>query len=482
MVDTQEPAQEPAKPLLFISHKHFDRELADVVKGFVNTSTAGRVRVFQSSDPGAEGPTIGQTLNEEVGKALYEAQVVLLVYTQAEHNWDYCMWEIGVATNPAGDTTRLVVLECATDSPRTFSDKLRIQANDADQVKKLAIQLLTQDDFFSGHGPVTDFNPEGEDLAKIADRFYEELREKLPDDGQSTKWPIWPTLTLEMEREVVDELEAADSEQRRDVALTWIRDKAKVIDATPGASSLFGKAQLRDNTPVSSIVEWWEAEYKGRDPEWLETLAEQLVIGALEQNSRPIAWKPIREINGLGRFLPGAGSLRVAPGGATIRVSFHFYSRPGAQLVTSQMTKIDKIRRVDLGKEEPEQVILAETLADLESRKWGRVPVIGAAGQILFIIHSSMIDRFMRQVALSGEDRDLSALTLADLLADDEMKEMFQSTYVVVPESADLVQASTAMESVENCQDVFVTQNGQDDEPVLGWLTNNEITEALRSG
>ncbi len=93
-----------------------------------------------------------------------------------------------------------------------------------------------------------------------------------------------------------------------------------------------------------------------------------------------------------------------------------------------------------------------------------------------------MIDRFMRQTALSGEDRDLSALTLADLLAVDEMKELFQSTYVVVPESADLVQASTAMESVENCRDVFVTQNGQDDEPVLGWLTNNEITEALRSG
>ena len=478
--EQSEPNKEMAKPLLFISHKHLDRELADVVRGFVTRSTAGRVRVFQSSDPGAEGPMIGQPLTDEVGNALDEAQVVLLAYTSGEHNWDYCMWECGVATNPAGDSTRLVVLECADDSPRTFSDKLRIQAVDADQIKKLTIQLLTGDQFFAGHGPVTDFNPEGEDIAKLAEGFYEDLRDKLPDNGKPTKWPIWPTLTLEMNSDVVGELEAASGDERRDVAMRWIRENATVINATSGASSLFGKAQLRDGTSISAILEWWTSEYPGTEPEWLETLAEQLTIGALEQNSRPIVWKPLREINGLGRFLAGAGSLRGSPGGGTVRLSFHFYARPGAQLVKSHMTKLKKIRRIDLGQDDPAQVNLVATLEELEDKGWNRLPVVGPADQAMFIIHTSMIDRFLRQKALSDSGASLDVLTMADLLADDEMKEMFQSTFVVVPEAADLTQATAAMEAVANCQDVFVTETGEAEEPVLGWLTNLEIIEALR--
>lgn len=42
------------------------------------------------------------------------------------------------------------------------------------------------------------------------------------------------------------------------------------------------------------------------------------------------------------------------------------------------------------------------------------------------------------------------------------------------------MQASAKMETVEHCQDVFVTETGTAAEPVVGWLTNNEIAEALQ--
>jgi hypothetical protein len=39
--------------------------------------------------------------------------------------------------------------------------------------------------------------------------------------------------------------------------------------------------------------------------------------------------------------------------------------------------------------------------------------------------------------------------------------------------------AKIAMEGVKNCQDVFVTETGTVESPVLGWLTNIEITKNL---
>ena len=44
------------KPVLFISHRHDDRAIADVLRRFIEARTGGRVRVFQSSSPGAKGP------------------------------------------------------------------------------------------------------------------------------------------------------------------------------------------------------------------------------------------------------------------------------------------------------------------------------------------------------------------------------------------------------------------------------------------
>lgn len=50
------------KPVLFTSHRHDDRAIADVLRRFIEARTGGRVRVFQSSSPGARGPKQGENL------------------------------------------------------------------------------------------------------------------------------------------------------------------------------------------------------------------------------------------------------------------------------------------------------------------------------------------------------------------------------------------------------------------------------------
>ncbi len=46
---------------------------------------------------------------------------------------------------------------------------------------------------------------------------------------------------------------------------------------------------------------------------------------------------------------------------------------------------------------------------------------------------------------------------------------------------ATLADAKMRMESRDDCQDVFVTANGSSAEPIIGWVTNQEISKALEA-
>lgn len=88
-----------------------------------------------------------------------------------------------------------------------------------------------------------------------------------------------------------------------------------------------------------------------------------------------------------------------------------------------------------------------------------------------------MIHAFIaKQVLTPGAGGNPSDLSLADLLADGEMKQVFESTFAVVSTKATMADVRKAMLAVPGCNDVFVTKNGEREGPVLGWLTNVRIT------
>jgi len=49
------------KPLVFISHKHINKAIADIMRQFIISSTGGNVEVFQSSSEQATGRTPDST-------------------------------------------------------------------------------------------------------------------------------------------------------------------------------------------------------------------------------------------------------------------------------------------------------------------------------------------------------------------------------------------------------------------------------------
>jgi hypothetical protein len=58
-------ADDVKKPLVFISHKHQDVDIAKALASWLQVATRNGVEVFQSSDGFKDGPSLGRSLTEE---------------------------------------------------------------------------------------------------------------------------------------------------------------------------------------------------------------------------------------------------------------------------------------------------------------------------------------------------------------------------------------------------------------------------------
>jgi hypothetical protein len=77
--------------MVFISHKHADRAIADAVRSFIERKTNREVVVYQSSSAEAESPYLGRPLTTELKEALWKAGVVILLYTSEDQDWQWCV-------------------------------------------------------------------------------------------------------------------------------------------------------------------------------------------------------------------------------------------------------------------------------------------------------------------------------------------------------------------------------------------------------
>jgi hypothetical protein len=116
---------------------------------------------------------------------------------------------------------------------------------------------------------------------------------------------------------------------------------------------------------------------------------------------------------------------------------------------------------------------LSGILDELEKQKKGdRVPILGTRDEAQYILHRSLIDKFLSGQARGGKSAtDVAALTVADLLKDPDLKKM-AGAFGIVKSDATLSDVADLMTKIDSCQDVFVTQTGDTGEAVLGWITN----------
>jgi len=315
-----------SKPYLFISHKHVDSKIADVINRFIRMSTGGRVKIFQSSSPGSENPKPGDNLNESLKQALWGTEVLLLIYTNPNQNWHYCMWECGLASHPASPDTKIIVFQCAGASLSVFSEQVSVNAKNLVDIQKFTNTFLTDPDFFpSSQGSITDHQPNGQEVAEAAADLFQQLQKVLPVEHEelSEGWPAQPFLRLQMGQELANRIYDASPEQGLQLISEFMQNECVVVECDKVAGFLFG-ANLSNGMKFGRILNRWKEEYPNSKSKWIEALSRQVMAGAQEEFPPP-EWELMQGINNQNWYAPMLSRVRRIHSQQCIQFDIYFH-------------------------------------------------------------------------------------------------------------------------------------------------------------
>jgi hypothetical protein len=311
--------QRPAR--VFISHRHDDARIAHVLRQFLRRVTAGAVEVFQSSYEGG-GPEIGKILSQELGRELAEAELVLLIYTVADENWSYCMWECGVAFDPRMNDTRIVVLQCGQAIPAPLNDRVRVRLDQEESVHRFVKKFMTDADFFPRRQtPITRF---GADSPEVEDAARELIAHLKPvASGESEEyWPAWPWLRFELPLERALEIRSMFRTGQSDDAYTAIRSECFIGDNDNYAVELFGTRRFETNQTLGSLVTDWEKK-NAASSHWATSLLRQIAKAICWEFPDP-EWAVFKRARESTFYAPILFSVRKSPGKQRMQFDVQF--------------------------------------------------------------------------------------------------------------------------------------------------------------
>lgn len=319
-----------SQPRLFISHRHADRAIADVFRDFVTYRSGNDVIVHQSSSADAQAPKLGRNVNRELTRWLWKTDVLVLIYTEHDRDWDYCMWECGVATHSESEDTSVIVLQCGRERPRVFADQVAVDIRDREKVRRFANDFLTDPGFFPGRSePITRFLPNDANVERAAQGLFDELQKVAPvDEGQDEEWPAVPFVQLGLTPGQVREIaEQEDDQQARDTTSRLLLE-ATVIAADREAAALFGRPTLPADESFGHVFK--RSVRDDEPPDWLKSLADQ-VARAAQWNYPAVRWAPMRSANENDQtwYCPVLTHVRRSPSRA-MQFDIHFQRFAGA--------------------------------------------------------------------------------------------------------------------------------------------------------
>lgn len=294
--DRTEDRRSQEQPLVFISHRHDDKALADVIRQTFLRFSGGSIRIHQSSSAQAEGPQGGRNLTTQLRKLLEEASALILVYTEPAEDWQYCMWECGLATAGAPDT-RVVLFECTGQIPKIFEGEVRVNVRDRESVQRFMNEIFTKDQFFPGFGKRTNFKDNGEEVVAAAEELCGQF-DKLLFAGEARPpgdWPSAPFIKLSLTFDHLDAIERASeagSEEARRVTRTTLENEARVVNGDAFAARLLGLAgpESLQGALFGHLVRTWSRRCPNHDLDWVASLSDQVMRAAQDHFPRMV-WK-----------------------------------------------------------------------------------------------------------------------------------------------------------------------------------------------
>ena len=137
-----------------------------------------------------------------------------------------------------------------------------------------------------------------------------------------------------------------------------------------------------------------------------------------------------------------------------------------------------------LGKKESlEKLKLEEIRKKLINRDKMRLPILNSDRQLKAVIHKSTIDHFIADQCFKDNitEKDFDKMDVEQAMKKDKyFEKVITSSHGFISKDSSLLEAQKEMERIELCNDIFITETGSKDEPVLGWVTNIRIAEKVQ--
>jgi hypothetical protein len=240
------------------------------------------------------------------------------------------------------------------------------------------------------------------------------------------------------------------------------------VEGDARAAEIFGLASFGAKRSFGDVLSQWRRQFPDRPVSWFEFCCEQIVQGAARELP-VVRCSPVKDSSGQAQFTPLLTQVRRVPWEGRMLFDFAFYdlSDPRGTLATERMIAAGEIFRRTIGAAGPGAINLRTLRQEMKAAGRNRVPLLNENNAVLYVIHRSSIDAFLVE-SVSEQP------TVADLLNEPGNRQAFEKSFAVVPRHATLADAALAMNG--QCSDVFVTESGRRDEPILGWLTNADLT------
>ncbi len=123
---------------------------------------------------------------------------------------------------------------------------------------------------------------------------------------------------------------------------------------------------------------------------------------------------------------------------------------------------------------------LFDILDDPAFKEYNRYAVFTDDMKLFKMIHRSTFNAFIAERIVNKDSVEaIRKYTLEDMMntASPQIRRMLDLGFNFVKKDATLLDAKKAMDVIGECLDIFVTENGKKEEPVIGLVTNNKILQ-----
>ncbi len=289
------PQTQNAQPSLsiFISHCHEDKEIASLLYNTFQDWTLGKVQVFQTSAARSGTPGPGQDLTKGLLNCLKQSHVVILIYTSSEYDWSYCMWECGVATNPARPDTKIIVFQCEGDSPPPLPNLVYVKMEE-ESIRKFTLDFHHDPDFFPLHNAplAPDLGPEQIEIRskQLQKGLFHFLEKESGPNLKIDERNRWDFLRLGLDLKDLEDIEnAKDWNTAFQSFQENIPQKCFITNGHGEAAKHFGVDRIEDLSEKTflQIVNGWKERARNCPTDWIEGLYAEMTRAILKRPAEP---------------------------------------------------------------------------------------------------------------------------------------------------------------------------------------------------